>query len=104
MNYIIQCGIGQGRLTDLNEILTHREEVSAMFRGAVASCSEHGTSLPANLKAKGERMLTNQSSPKAFMVFLRACARTEDCALLCKKRGIIRDGKQTTQSMYQLLV
>jgi len=103
MNYIEKCGVVQGRLTDLTEILTHREEVSAMFQDAVASCSEHGTSLPASLKAKGERMLANQSSSKAFMVFLRACARKEDCALLCKKRGIIRGGKQTTKCLYQLL-
>jgi len=104
MNYIEKCGIGQGRMTDLNDILTHREEVTVMFQAAVASCGEHGTKLPAIMKAKGERMLANPSSVKAFMVFLRACARKEDCALLCKKGGVIKDGKQTTKSMYQLLM
>ena len=91
-------------MTDIIDILPHRGKVIVMFQAAVASCHEHGTKLPANLKAKGERMLANPSSVRAFMVFLRACAREEDCALLCKKSGVLRDGKQTTKSEYKLLM
>ena len=104
MNYLDIAGIKHGVETDIELILLHREKIMIVFKAALESCYKHGTSLPANLKKKGELMLRNPDSARALMVFLRACARLEDAAILCRKRGIVKGGRQTTQSLYKLLM
>ena len=104
MNYLDIAGIRHGVETDIEFILPNRARIEEVFKAAVESCYEHGTSLPANLKAKGELMLNKPASARALMVFLRACARLEGAAILCRKRGIVKNGKQTTRSLYKLLL
>jgi hypothetical protein len=104
MNYLDIAGIKHGVETDIEFILPHRENITMAFKAAVESCYKHGTSLPANLKKNGERMVRKPESARALMVFLRACARLEGAAILCRKRGILKGGRQTTQSLYTLLM
>ena len=104
MNYINIAGIKHGEETDLQKILPHRDEIIREFKAAVKSCELYKTSLPVNLSRKGNILLSNPQDTRALMVFLRAAARLEGAAILCSKRGIIRDGKQTTQSLYKLLM
>ena len=103
MDYIELAGIKRGEETDLVEILARREQVIRAFMAAVESCETFGTSLPVNLLAKGNSMLEKPDNVRAFMTFLRACARLKGAAILCRKKGIVRAGKQTTQSLYKLL-
>ena len=104
MNYIDIAGIKHGEETDLQDILRRRGEIMQEFKAAVHSCETYKTSLPANLSRKGNILLNNPQDTRALMAFLRAAARLEGAAILCRKRGIIRDGKQTTQSLYKLLM
>ncbi len=104
MNYIKLAQIKHGVETDLQVILSHRDEITQAFNAAVESCKTHGTSLPVNLKKKGDLMVNKPESTRALMVFLRVCARLEGAAILCRKLGVVRNGKQTTQSLYRLLM
>ena len=104
MNYLAISQIKHGVETDLQVILSHREKIMQVFNAAVESCMTHGTSLPVNLRKKGDLMVEKPQSSRALMVFLRACARLEGAAIMCRKRGTVREGKQTTQSLYKLLI
>ena len=104
MNYIDIAGIKHGEETDLQDILRRRGGIIREFKAAVNSCETYNTSLPVNLFKKGNILLSNPQDTRALMVFLRAAARLEGAAILCRKRGIVRDGKQTTQSLYRLLM
>ena len=104
MNYIELAGIQHGSETDIQIILPRRERIVETFKAAVASCKKYNTTLPKNLKSKGVLMVNKPKSTRALMVFLRACARLEGAAIFCRKRGILKDGRQTTQSLYTLLL
>ena len=105
MNYIKLAQIKHGVEIDLQEILSHRDEIHNVFRAALKSCAKYGTSMPVNVQKKGNLMLAKPESTRAMMVFLRACARSEGVAIRCRKRGIVKQGgKQTTQSLYCLLM
>ena len=67
MNYLDIAGIKQGVETDIETILPNRARIEEVFKAAVESCYEHGTSLPSNLKAKGELMLHKPASARALM-------------------------------------
>lgn len=103
MNFIKLAGIEKNKDTDIQEVLSRRKKVSELFRECVRVCKTVGASLPKVMERKGKMMLAKPDNTKAYMVFLRACARQEQCAIFCRKRGIVRDGKQTTQSLYRLL-
>ena len=104
MNYIKLAQIKHGVEIDLDEILSHRDEITQVFNAAVESCKTHGTSLPVNLRKNGDLIVKKTESTRALMTFLRVCARLEGAAILCRKRGIVKNGKQTTQSLYKLLL
>ena len=104
MNYLAISQIKHGVETDLQVILSHREKIMQVFNAAVESCKTHGTSLPVNLRKNGDLMVKKTESTRALMTFLRVCARLEGAAILCRKRGVVRNGKQTTQSLYKLLL
>ena len=104
MNYIKLARIKHGVETDLDEILSHRDDITQVFNAAVESCMTHGTSLPVNLRKKGDLMVEKPQSSRALMTFLRVCARLEGAAIVCRKRGVVKNGKQTTQSLYKLLL
>ena len=104
MNYIKIAGIKHGEETDLQDILRRRDDVVQEFKAAVRSCETYKTSLPVNLFKKGNILLSNPHDTRALMVFLRAAARLEGGAILCRKRGIVRNGRQTTLSLYKLLL
>lgn len=105
MNYLNIAGIKHGSEEDLQNILSHRVEIQKMFLAAVKSCAKYGTSMPVNMQKKGNLMLAKPESTQALMIFLRACARSEGIAIRCRKRGIVKEGgKQTTQSLYCLLI
>ena len=105
MNYLDIASIKHGSEEDLQNILSHREEIQRVFQAAVKSCAKYGTSMPVNVQKKGNLMLAKPESTRAMMVFLRACARSEGIAIRCRKRGIVKEGgKQTTQSLYCLLM
>ena len=103
MNYIDLAGIKHGSEVDLQVILSRRENIMKVFTAAVESCKAHGTSLPSILKKKGNLMVDKPQNTRAFMVFLRACARLEGAAIFCRKRGTVKDGRATIQSLYKLL-
>ena len=104
MNYIKIAGIKHGEETDLQDILQRRNDIMLEFKAAVNSCQTYNTLLPVNLFKKGNLLLSNPRDTRVLMVFLRAAARLEGAAIFCRKRGIVRDGKQTTQSLYKLLI
>ena len=104
MNYIKIAGIKHGEETDLQDILRRRGDIMREFKAAVNSCETYKTSLPVNLFKKGNVLLSNPQDTRALMVFLRAAARLEGAAILLRKRGIVRNGRQTTQSLYKLLM
>ena len=104
MNFLAIAQIKHGVETDLEEIVSHREEIVEMFNAAMESCKTYGTSLHVKLRKKGSLMLEKPQNRRALMAFLRACARAEGAAILCRKRGTVRNGKQTTQSLYKLLM
>ena len=104
MNYIKIAGIKHGEETDLQDILKRRNDIMLEFKAAVNSCQTYNTLLPVNLFKKGNLLLSNPRDTRVLMVFLRAAARSEGTAIFCRKRGIVRDGKQTTQSLYKLLM
>ena len=103
MNFIELAGIRHGSETDLESILSRREQIMQAFREACRSCVEHGTTMPVNLVKSGNVMLEKPESTRALMSFLRACARHQSAAILLRKRGIVTDGKQTTLCLYRLL-
>ena len=73
MNFIELAGIRHGSETDLESILSRREQIMQAFREACRSCVEHGTSMPVNLVKSGNVMLEKPESTRALMSFLRAC-------------------------------
>jgi hypothetical protein len=97
------AGIETDKETDLQIIVSRRKNVEEAFREAMRVCATVGASIPKNIETKGKYMLAKPNNTKAYMVFLRACARKEHAAIFCRKKGIIRKGKQTTQSLYKLL-
>ena len=51
-NMSARCRVNRadGVETDLQVILSHRDEITQVFNAMVESCKTHGTSMPVNLK------------------------------------------------------
>ena len=105
MQYIQLAGIERESETDLQSILANRPKIIRAYEAAIASCLKHGTTLPKSLVTKGTQMLSKDDDARALMTFLRACAKIEDSAIRCRKRGALtKKGQYTTRCLYRLLV
>ena len=103
MDYIEAAGIKADEETSLANIRMNAPEIIRMYTEAHMSTIEFGTRMPAELVRKGNRLCANPDNVRFLMSFLRVCAKLGSAAILCRKRGVVQHGKQTTLSFYRLL-
>ena len=103
MDYIEAAGIKADEETSLANIRMNAPEIIRMYMEAHMSTIEFGTRMPAELVRKGNRLCANPDNVRFLMSFLRVCAKLGSAAILCRKRGVVQHGKQTTLSFYRLL-
>ena len=103
MDYIEAAGIKADEETSSANIRVNAPEIIRMYTEAHISTIEFGTRMPVELVKKGNRLCNHPDNVRFLMSFLRACAKLESAAILCRKRGIVRNGKQTTLCLYRLV-